>query len=90
MSTGVVIEFGIALSATAMDGDAGWCDLSMGFDMVSATVFWLKIGVFDVFGGLGETKDLAMVKVTWLDLGVFGVFPAEVHLGFLGSSRGVG
>ena len=40
--------------------------------------------------GLGETKDLAMVKVPWLDLGVFGEFPAEVHLGFLGSSRGVG
>ena len=39
---------------------------------------------------LGETKDLAMVIVPWLDLGVFGKFPAEVHLGFLGSSRGVG
>ena len=51
MSTGVVIKFGIALSVTAMDGDAGWCDLSMGLDMVSATVFWLKISVFDVFGG---------------------------------------
>ena len=40
--------------------------------------------------GLGETKDLAMVKAPWLDLGVFGEFPVEVHLGFLGSSRGVG
>ena len=51
MSSGAAIGFGIALSATAMDGDAGWCDLSMGLDMVSATVFWLKIGVFGVFGG---------------------------------------
>ena len=41
-------------------------------------------------GGLGETKNLVMVKATWLDLGVFSIFPEEVHLGFLGSSRGVG
>ena len=50
MSTGVVIECGIALFATAMDGDSGWYDLSMGLDMVTATVFWLKFCVFDVFG----------------------------------------
>ena len=51
MSAGAVIEFGIALSATAMGGDAGWCDLSMGLDIISATVFWLRIGVIEVFGG---------------------------------------
>ena len=40
--------------------------------------------------GLGETRGLTMVELSWLDLGVFGEFLAEVHLEFLGSSRGVG
>ena len=46
MSTGVVDEFGIALSVTAMDGDAGWFDMSMSLDMAAATAFWLKFDVF--------------------------------------------
>ena len=88
MSAGVVNE--LALFATAMDGDAGCYDLSMGLDMITATVFWLKFGVFDVFRDPWWNQGFSDGGVPWLVQGVFGIFPAEVHLEFLGSSKGVG